>query len=43
MGIYDFGKIIKWYTRVISNGGPSNDEELDSECEDELNSNNKST
>jgi hypothetical protein len=32
-----------WYTRMTSNGGPCSDEELDSECDDELDSDNKST
>jgi hypothetical protein len=32
-----------WYTRVISNGGPCSDEELNSEYDDELDGNDKST
>jgi hypothetical protein len=32
-----------WYTRVISNGGPCNNEEIDSKCDDELDSGGKST
>jgi hypothetical protein len=32
-----------WYTRVTSDGGPCSDKELDSECDDVLDGNDKST
>jgi hypothetical protein len=32
-----------WHTRVISNCGPYSDEDFDSECDDELDSDDMST